>query len=365
MESQHIPEEFIHLFPVTSNSALATHFTISITKVGKWARARHLVKDPAYKRAMQRQRALGHTLSEDARERIRQKALGRKRPQSVIDKAMATKRANGSILRRERHPMWKGGRSIASRHINPAYTQWRMVVFERDGYRCQDCGREGTGKKHEGGLHAHHLQSYSKFPALRYEVSNGLTLCSKCHSQRHKIPFTKKPPPEYIECACGCGTRMTRLNERGQPRRYVNHHAERGRRNGPIELEKIRQAQLGRKHTTEHKEKIRQAMLGRTFTPEHRANLSKATTGRRLSESHIAKLRGRTKPPEERAKISASQKARLALHPPRPKSEEARRKTSIALKGRTKSPEHRSKISASKRQKNAAKRNATNQLSLF
>lgn len=55
------------------------------------------------------------------------------------------------------------------------YTDWRNAVFERDNYACQRCQQLG------GRLQAHHIRSWSKYPDLRYEVSNGITLCIACH----------------------------------------------------------------------------------------------------------------------------------------------------------------------------------------
>ncbi len=59
------------------------------------------------------------------------------------------------------------------------YRLWREAVFQRDNFTCQACG------KHGGYLHADHIASWHNFPELRYEVSNGRTLCVPCH---HKTP---------------------------------------------------------------------------------------------------------------------------------------------------------------------------------
>jgi hypothetical protein len=58
------------------------------------------------------------------------------------------------------------------------YRQWRRLIFKRDNYICQDCGRK---KSNIDKLNAHHIKSWVKFPKLRYVVSNGKTLCEKCH----------------------------------------------------------------------------------------------------------------------------------------------------------------------------------------
>jgi len=55
------------------------------------------------------------------------------------------------------------------------YIKWRKTVFSRDEFICQLCGIAG------GCLHAHHIMPYAKYPELRYNVDNGLTLCMACH----------------------------------------------------------------------------------------------------------------------------------------------------------------------------------------
>ena len=59
------------------------------------------------------------------------------------------------------------------------YNEWRIKVYERDDFTCQKCGKKG------GDLNAHHIKPYAKYPKLRYDLSNGVTLCKKCHKEIH------------------------------------------------------------------------------------------------------------------------------------------------------------------------------------
>jgi len=71
-------------------------------------------------------------------------------------------------------------RSDKEQRHTPIYVTWRNAIFERDNYTCRDCGKRG------GEINAHHLKSFKKFPKLRYEIDNGITLCKQCHKLRHK-----------------------------------------------------------------------------------------------------------------------------------------------------------------------------------
>ena len=62
---------------------------------------------------------------------------------------------------------------------------WRNSVKRRDGYKCQMCGIDGTIECKCCGiktpLHVHHIKSWKEYPELRFDISNGVTLCEKCH----------------------------------------------------------------------------------------------------------------------------------------------------------------------------------------
>ena len=82
----------------------------------------------------------------------------------------------------ENNPCWRGGSTPKSQLIRTSekYSTWRTSVFTRDNFTCQKCGQ------HNGYLHAHHIKEFAKFPMLRFEISNGRTLCRKCHKETHK-----------------------------------------------------------------------------------------------------------------------------------------------------------------------------------
>lgn len=77
----------------------------------------------------------------------------------------------------DKNPNWKGGRSKGYKtgYYSLEYKQWRTSVFEKDNYKCKICGVTGVY------LTAHHIKSFARFPKLRFEISNGMTLCEDCH----------------------------------------------------------------------------------------------------------------------------------------------------------------------------------------
>lgn len=66
---------------------------------------------------------------------------------------------------------------------SPEAEAWRKAIFERDDYTCTECGAR-NGKGHgDIRLEADHIQPWAYFPELRFELSNGRTLCRPCHDK--------------------------------------------------------------------------------------------------------------------------------------------------------------------------------------
>lgn len=79
--------------------------------------------------------------------------------------------------------LWRGGITGKNHKLRTSieFINWRREVFEKDDYTCQICDKRG------GKLHAHHIKMFSKYPSLRFEPSNGVTLCPKCHQIADEI----------------------------------------------------------------------------------------------------------------------------------------------------------------------------------
>ena len=67
------------------------------------------------------------------------------------------------------------------RNRGGSHHKWVNAVLSRDKATCQHCGVK------DGELNAHHIKSYKDYPALRFELSNGMTLCVKCHWNVHAV----------------------------------------------------------------------------------------------------------------------------------------------------------------------------------
>lgn len=103
-----------------------------------------------------------------------------------IRKSLISRAAYG-----EANPNWKGGMTEKNRiaRNNWEAREWRTNSLIRAEHKCEKCGVpdgktcECCGVKVK--LHVHHVQSFAKFPDLRYDPKNSEVLCPKCHHEAH------------------------------------------------------------------------------------------------------------------------------------------------------------------------------------
>lgn len=95
-------------------------------------------------------------------------------------------------------PFWKGGISGDKTLRNrEEYKNWRTLVYKRDNYTCQCCGKSG------GQLNSHHVYPFADYEDLRFDVDNGITLCEDCHDSTkdgsfHNLYGTHNNMPEQL-----------------------------------------------------------------------------------------------------------------------------------------------------------------------
>lgn len=93
--------------------------------------------------------------------------------------------------RGEKHYRWMSDRSKLKKkqeRNDSAYHEWRKSVRDRDGWQCKMSNSDCLGK-----VVAHHILSWSKFPDLRYEINNGITLCRFHHPRKRDDEIRLSP----------------------------------------------------------------------------------------------------------------------------------------------------------------------------
>lgn len=130
------------------------------------------------------------------------------------------------------------------------YKKWKKDVLSRDSYMCQWCHNKED-------LVAHHIVSWKENIELRFNLSNGLTLCRSCHMSHHKNKKGKSQVPWNKGIKTG----------KGGPR--------------------------GQKFTEAHKLKLKLKKIGFIFTDEHRKKLRDAKTPENIEANKI-RYKGKT-----------------------------------------------------------------------
>lgn len=190
---------------------------------------------------------LGHLVSKKTREKIRQSLKNGKfikcktcekrfyvTPSEIKKgKKCCSKKCYTKFQKGKKMPLWqrkflseyfkgsnshfyKGGITKICNSIQSslAWRLWREAIFERDNWTCQICkirGKKGLGKRVE--LHPHHqfisfadLMKKYKINSLEqainckhlWIISNGLTLCKRCHKLIHSTNGVSKKTDKRV-----------------------------------------------------------------------------------------------------------------------------------------------------------------------
>ena len=88
-------------------------------------------------------------------------------------------------------PHWIGDRSKLAKkqeRNDSAYKEWRTKVCGRDNWKCKIADKNCDGK-----VVVHHILPWAKFPELRYELNNGITLCQFHHPRKRNDEMILSP----------------------------------------------------------------------------------------------------------------------------------------------------------------------------
>lgn len=112
----------------------------------------------------------GKKLSPEHSAKTRIAMLGKKHSIETRIKMSENRKGN-------KNPNYVDGMSkfTVSHYSDLRYKLWREAIFERDEYTCQECGIRGVY------IEPHHIKGWAQYPELRFELSNGITLCKPCH----------------------------------------------------------------------------------------------------------------------------------------------------------------------------------------
>lgn len=72
-----------------------------------------------------------------------------------------------------------------SRTGTTAHRHWAKAVKRRDGYRCRQCGYQGSAKANPADVEADHIVNVAAGGA-EFDLDNGQTLCCRCHDEKSR-----------------------------------------------------------------------------------------------------------------------------------------------------------------------------------
>lgn len=121
----------------------------------------------------------GRRHSKETREKLSALQKGRTSYWKGKKRSEEFRRKLSESQRGEKGNNWQGGKNKIHKAIRGSveYKIWREKIFERDNWTCCGCEKRG------GYIQADHIKPFSLFPDLRFELSNGRTLCIECHKK--------------------------------------------------------------------------------------------------------------------------------------------------------------------------------------
>jgi 5-methylcytosine-specific restriction endonuclease McrA len=136
----------------------------------------------------------GRTHSEESKQKMSAALKGLPSAMKGKNHSLETKQKISNILRVNskkgiESKTYKHGKTqqLHGDRFTKEYKRWRFDVMIRDKFVCQKCG---CCIKKE--LTAHHIKQFSKFPELRFDVDNGLTVCKGCHKKEHPAKHPRR-----------------------------------------------------------------------------------------------------------------------------------------------------------------------------
>lgn len=99
---------------------------------------------------------------------------------SIARKGKCPANILNGIFKGDKNYNWKGGITpeVVKIRNSIKMKRWREAIFRRDDWTCLKCRKRGVF------LHADHIKPFAYYPKLRFELSNGQTLCVPCHREK-------------------------------------------------------------------------------------------------------------------------------------------------------------------------------------
>ena len=167
--------------PWNKGKKMSLEFGKKISKAMKGRKGRNWTEEEKRKQSKKLKgntNKRGKKCSEETKRKMSRKAKTSERIRIATKNLPKARKGSAS-------PSWKGGAKRPYQHTGWRYYEWRTKVFERDNWTCQTCGARSKAREPVY-LEAHHIKSWVKYKKLRYELSNGVTLCRECHKLIHK-----------------------------------------------------------------------------------------------------------------------------------------------------------------------------------